>query len=163
MSVHYEKLPDGDLGNRLSAVEYVTEIKKKGGIGFLAHPHEKRNQFPEHPPYPWTAWDSEDFTGIEIWNHMSEWAEGLNDSNKLQRFIHPLKSIIAPPKATVKKWDELNKKRKVVALGGIDAHAHKHNIMGFEFEIFAYKVLFKSIRTHVLLDKEIDKGNNEKF
>ena len=159
----FEKLHDGDLGNRLSALEYVSEIKKKGGIGFLAHPHEKRNHLPEHPPYPWTAWESEDFTGIEIWNHMSEWAEGLNESNKLQRFLHPLKSIIAPPEITLKKWDELNEKRKVVAIGGIDAHAHKHNIMGFEFEIFAYKILFKSIRTHVLVDTEFEKGNALNF
>ncbi len=159
----FEKLPDGDMGNRLSAVEYVSEIKKKGGIGFLAHPHESRSHLPEHPPYPWTAWDSEDFTGIEIWNHMSEWTEGLNESNKLQRFIHPLKSIVAPPEITLKKWDELNEKRKVVAVGGVDAHAHKHNIMGFEFEIFAYKILFKSIRTHVLVDREFEKGSLKNY
>lgn len=159
----YEKLSDGDLGNRMSAVEYVKEVKKKGGIGFLAHPHEKRNHIPELKPYPWTAWESEDFTGIEIWNHMSEWAEGVNESNKFQRFLHPLKSIVAPPEETLKKWDDLNKKRKVVAIGGIDAHAHKHNVMGLEFEIFGYKILFKSIRTHVFVDKEIKKGNNKYF
>ena len=159
----FEKLPDGDLGNRLSAVDYVREIRSKGGIGFLAHPHEVRCHLPEHPPYPWTAWESEDFTGIEIWNHMSEWTEGLNESNKLQRFIHPLKSIFAPPEITLKKWDELNSKRKVVAIGGIDAHAHKHNIMGFEFEIFAYKILFKSIRTHVLVDSEFESGSKKNF
>ncbi|MEO8663862.1 MAG: CehA/McbA family metallohydrolase [Ignavibacteria bacterium] len=159
----YDKLADGDLGCHMPAVEYVKEIKKQGGIGFLAHPHEVRNDLPEHPAYPWTAWESEDFTGIEIWNHMSEWTEGLNESNKLQRFIHPLKSIVAPPEVTLKKWDELNLKRKVVAIGGIDAHAHKHNIMGFEFEIFAYKILFKSIRTHVLVDKEILKGDKKNF
>ena len=159
----YEKLPDGDTGNRLSAAEYVKEVKEKGGIGFLAHPHEKRNKIPHLKAYPWTAWESEDFTGIEIWNHMSEWAEGVDESNKLQRFIHPLKSIVAPPEETLKKWDELNKKRKVVAIGGIDAHAHKHNVMGFEFEIFGYKILFKSIRTHVFVDKEISKGSAKNF
>ncbi|MEP7146099.1 MAG: CehA/McbA family metallohydrolase [bacterium] len=159
----FEKLADGDLGNRLSAIEYVSEVKKRGGIGFLAHPHEVRNHLPDHPAYPWTAWESEDFTGIEIWNHMSEWTEGLNESNKLQRFIHPLKSIVAPPEITLNKWDELNEKRKVVAIGGIDAHAHKHNIMGFEFEIFPYKVLFKSVRTHVLVDKEIIRGDKKNF
>lgn len=159
----YEKLPDGDLGNRLSAVDYVKEVKAKGGIGFLAHPHEKRNKLPQLRSYPWTAWESEDFTGIEIWNHMSEWAEGVNESNKFQRFLHPLKSITAPPEETLRKWDELNRKRKVVGIGGIDAHAHKHNVMGFEFEIFGYKILFKSIRTHVLLDKEIKKGSDKNF
>lgn len=159
----YEKLPDGDLGNRLSAAEYVKEIKKKGGIGFLAHPHEVRNNLKELPAYPWTAWECDDFTGMEIWNHMSEWAEGLNESNKLHRFLHPLKSIIAPSDVTLKKWDELNSKRKVVGIGGIDAHAHKHSIMGFEFEIFGYKILFKSIRTHVFVDNEIKKGDADNF
>lgn len=159
----YELLPDGDLGNRMSAADYVREIKNKGGIGFLAHPHESRSHLKEHPAYPWTAWESEDFTGIEIWNHMSEWTEGLNESNKIQRLIHPLKSIVAPPEVTLKKWDELNEKRKVVAIGGIDAHAHKHNVMGVVFEIFSYKVLFKSIRTHVFVENEIQKDNKDNF
>lgn len=159
----FEKLKDGDTGSNLSALEYVKQVKEKGGYGFLAHPHEKRKHLKEHPAYPWTEWNSQDFTGIEIWNHMSEWAEGLNESNKLQRFLHPLKSIISPSEITLKTWDDLNMKRKVVAIGGIDAHAHKHNVMGFEFEIFAYKILFKSIRTHVFVDKEIRKGDNENF
>lgn len=159
----YDKLDDGDTGSRMSAKEYVAEIKSKGGIGFLAHPHEFRKHLKDSPAYPWTEWNTDDFTGMEIWNHMSEWAEGLNDSNKLQRFIHPLKSIIAPQDVTLRKWDELNEKRKVVAIGGIDAHAHKHNIMGMSFEIFPYKVLFKSIRTHVFLDEEISPGNPDSF
>lgn len=160
----YRVLFNGELGSNLTAEEYVAEIKKKGGVGFIAHPFEKRNQYPEHPPYPWTAWKSKDFDGIEIWNHMSEWVEGLNDDNKVQRFLHPLKSIEAPNKESVAKWDELNKDRKVTAIGSIDAHAHKQNIMGFyTLEVFPYKVLFKSIRTHVLLDVEIQKGNSEKF
>lgn len=155
----YEKLSDGDTGCRMTASEYVKAVNDEGGFGFIAHPHEKRQNLPDHPPYPWTDWDCKDFTGIEIWNHMSEWAEDLNDSNKFQRFLHPLKSIVAPQQKTLKLWDDLNKKRKVVAMGGIDAHAHKHNVMGMEFEIFPYKVLFKSIRTHVLLNKELKKGN----
>lgn len=160
----YRVLFNGELGSNLPAEEYVAEIKKKGGIGFIAHPYEKRNSYPEHPAYPWTAWKSKDFDGIEIWNHMSEWVEGLNDDNKVQRFFHPLKSIIAPDKEAVKKWDELNKERKVTAIGSIDAHAHKQNVMGFyTIEIFPYKVLFKSVRTHVLLNEEIEKGNKEKF
>lgn len=159
----FVKLKDGDTGNKLSAAEYVKLIKEKGGTGFIAHPDEKRKHLQGHPAYPWTAWESEDFDGIEIWNHMSEWAEGLNDSNKISRFIHPLKSIIAPPAETLARWDKLNEKRKVVALGGIDAHAHKHSVMGIDFEIFAYKILFKSIRTHVILSEELSPGNMRRF
>jgi hypothetical protein len=157
---HYLALGiDRTFSTRLPAKEYVRQVKEAGGIGFLAHPHEKRTHLKEHPPYPWTDWDIEDFTGIEIWNHMSEWMENLTEENKYVSFVHPLKTIVAPPEETLKKWDELSLKRKVVGIGGIDAHAHKHSVLGFvEVEIFPYKVLFKSIRTHILTDEKLDKG-----
>jgi len=54
--------------------------------------------------------------------------------------------------------------RKVVGIGGVDAHAHKVNLLGFyEVEVFAYKILFKSVRTHILSEKNIfekNKGRN---
>ena len=145
---------------RLSAKEYVKKVKEAGGIGFLAHPHEKRNHMKEHPPYPWVDWSITDFDGIEIWNHMSEWMENLTEQNKYTSFLHPLRSIVAPPDETLKLWDELNLKRKVVGFGGVDAHAHKQNLFGFfEVKIFPYKVLFKSIHNHILLDEELTRGN----
>jgi hypothetical protein len=146
---------------RLKAEEYVRRVKDDGGIGFIAHPHEKRTHMKEHPPYPWVDWDVEGFTGIEIWNHMSEWMETLNEENKYQSFLHPLKTISAPNKKTIDIWDKLNLKRKVVGIGGVDAHAHKYNLLGFlEVEIFPYKVLFKSIRTHILTEEEVKKGKS---
>lgn len=146
---------------RLPAKEYTRLVKENGGLGFLAHPHETRNSMKEHPPYPWVEWDTEDFTGIEIWNHMSEWMEGLTDQNKYNYFIHPLRSISSPPKETLRVWDELNQKRRVVGIGGVDAHAHKVNLLGFfEVEVFPYKVLFKSIRTHVFVDSKIEPSSD---
>jgi len=158
---HYLALNiDETFSTRLSAKQYVKKVKDAGGIGFIAHPHEERNSMKEHPPYPWTDWDAGEFTGIEIWNHMSEWMEGLTEKNKYNHFVHPLRSIIGPPKKTLKKWDELNIKRKVVGIGGIDAHAHRINVLGFvEVEVFPYKVLFKSIRTHVLVDRKLRTKN----
>ena len=159
---HYLALGiDETYSTRMSAKNYVKKVKEAGGIGFLAHPHEKRTHMKEHPAYPWVEWDTEDFTGIEIWNHMSEWMENLTEQNKYQSFIHPLKTIESPPAETLKVWDQLNLHRKVVGIGGIDAHAHKYNLLGFlEVEIFPYKVLFKSIRTHLLLDEKIEKGKS---
>lgn len=154
---------DKTFSTRLPAKEYVRRIKDVGGIGFIAHPHEKRASMKEHPPYPWTEWSTEDFTGIEIWNHMSEWMEGLTEENKYNYLMHPLKSIKAPNYETLKVWDNLNQKRKVVGIGGVDAHAHKVNLLGFfEVEVFAYKVLFKSIRTHIITDKKIEVKKNSK-
>lgn len=157
---HYLALGiENTFSTRLPAVEIVRNVRKAGGIGFIAHPHEKRSSMKEHPPYPWTEWDIDEFDGIEIWNHMSEWMEGLTEENKYQCFIHPLKSIISPPQETLRVWDELNTKRPVPAIGGVDAHAHKVNLLGFfEVEVFPYKVLFKSIRTHILSTESIVPG-----
>lgn len=153
---------DEAYSTRLSAKEYVKKVKEAGGIGFIAHPHEKRNHMEEHPPYPWVDWSINDFNGIEIWNHMSEWMENLTEQNRYNSFLHPLRSIIAPPSETLKLWDELNLKRKVVGIGGADAHAHKQNLFGFfEVEIFPYKVLFKSIHNHILLPEVLIKGNGK--
>jgi len=150
---------------RLSAKDYVKFVKEQNGIGFIAHPFEKRNAFKEHPPYPWIEWESEDFDGIEIWNHMSQWMENLSEDNKYEFFIHPLKFISKPCEESLKKFDEISLKRKISAIGGVDAHAHKVNILGFvEVEVFPYKVMFKSIRNYILVKEPLikDKSMTEK-
>ena len=160
---NYRELGNGELGCKLSAKEYVRLINEKGGIGFIAHPDEERDHLPQHPSYPWTE-DTDEYTGIEIWNHMSEWVEGMNNGNKIDRLIHPLKSIISPPAKTLKRWDKAAANRHVTAIGSVDAHAFKQNIMGIiDLEIFAYKVLFKSIRTHVILDTPLTKKHKDNY
>jgi hypothetical protein len=148
-----------EVDKNLPAPEYVRRVGKDGGFGIIAHPDEKRHRMPEHPSYPWTAWDSEEFQGIEIWNQMSEWMEGLTPWNKLWRFINPRKSIVAPYPETLKRWDSVNRERKVIGIGGVDAHAHKHKMFGglIRVTIFKYKVQFKSVRTHLLVDKSFKK------
>jgi hypothetical protein len=160
----YQVLGNGELGCKLPAKEYVRQIREKGGIGFIAHPDELRSHLPEHPSYPWIENDTDDYTGIEVWNHMSEWIESVNDGNKLEKFLHPLKSIISPSAKTLERWDKAAAGRHVTGIGGVDAHALKQNLLGFfEVEIFAYKVLFKSIRTHVLLDDQIKPNDIKTF
>ena len=75
---HYLALGVDQVFNpSLKPQSYINEIKKAGGIGFLAHPAEKRNYFGSLPPYPWTDWEVDGFDGIEIWNQMSDWVENL--------------------------------------------------------------------------------------
>jgi len=140
-----------------TASGYIDEVVEAGGICFLAHPHEKRANLPQYPPYPWTDWSSDRFTGMEIWNHMSDWMEGLTEENKYQRFVHPLRSLKFPPEETLRKWDELNRDRLVVGIGGSDCHAIEQEIMGVTVQVFPYKVAFRAIRTHVLLEKPLSR------
>ncbi len=139
----------------LSAPEYVRGVREAGGIGFIAHPDEKRTAIPEIPPYPWTAWEAEGYDGIEIWNHSSEWLERITHTNKYFRFLHPLKYLEGPEPETLERWDRLNRTSPMPGIGGADAHAYPYRIGPITVYIFRYKVLFRGIRTHVLLHEPI--------
>ncbi len=152
---------DEEIDSSLSKIDYVCRVRELGGFGIIAHPNESRDSMPEYPPYPWMLWDSDCYDGIEIWNHMSEWMEGLTHRNKYRRAIHPRRSIIAPKKETLQRWDQVNMDRKVVGIGGVDAHEHIYKIFGvLPFRIFRYKVSFKTIRTHVFTRKELSYRND---
>lgn|SRR5574341_4997 len=141
------------LPEEMSVAEYVQEVKKRGGLGIIAHPDEIRNQLPQYPPYPWTAWEVSGFDGIEIWNQMSEWMEKLTKLNQFKMFLHPRKSLKGPTAKILNIWDSQAQSRKVVGIGGVDAHAHPYRLGPFRLTIFPYLVQFKSIRTHVLLNE----------
>ncbi len=152
---------DQEVDENLSPHEYVEKVKELGGFGIIAHPDENRSSMPEYPPYPWTIWESEGFDGIEIWNQMSEWLEGLTHKNKYWRVIHPRRSIIAPKPVTLAKWDKINMKRKVVGIGGVDAHGYRYRILKLiPITIFRYKVSFRTIRTHVFTEQSINVGDD---
>lgn len=152
---------DADVCKESDSNEYVRNVHEQGGFGIIAHPDENRSHIAKYPPYPWKIWESELFDGIEIWNHMSEWMEGLTHLNKFRRVLHPRKSIIMPKKETLEKWDRISMKRKVVGVGGADAHGYVYKILGLiPIRVFRYKILFKTIRTHILTEEILSDGND---
>jgi hypothetical protein len=149
-----------EIRETADARQYVRKIKAAGGFGIIAHPAEKRQFSDAYPPYPWTAWDAEGFDGIEIWNQLSEWMEGVTRKNIAWRILHPLRSIRFPVWETLSRWDRLNRDRRVVGIGGIDVHAFRYRVFGLiPVEIYPYKVQFRSIRTHVLTSKPLARGD----
>ena len=157
-----ETLPFG-----LTPLEYVKQVKEKGGFGIIAHPDEIRKDLPKYPAYPWTAWGAQEFDGIEIWNQMSEWLEKLTRFNQVKMLFSPRKSLDSPTERVLSKWDELNLKRKVFGIGAIDAHAHPYKLGPLKLTIFPYEVQFKSIRTHLVLNQplssDFEKGKAQIF
>lgn len=135
----------------LEAKDYVSRVHEKGGFGVIAHPAEKRSFSDDYPPYPWTDWEVQGFDGIEIWNQLSEWMEGVTHANIAWRIWHPLRSIRYPAWETLERWDQFNRHRRVVGIGGLDVHAFRYKVFGLiPVEIYPYKVQFRSIRTHLL-------------
>ena len=146
------------LPGELSANEYVKGINQMGGLGIIAHPDETRDH-PKFPPYPWTAWDVEGFDGIEIWNQMSEWMEGIGRSNRFRLFASPRSFITSPTPKTLRIWEEYNKQRKVCGISGVDVHAHPLKLGPFKIVIFPYKVQFQSLRVHLILEEPLSSNN----
>jgi len=145
------------LNPRLPASEYVPQAAEKGAVGIIAHPDEIRNYIHKYPSYPWTEWGVGGFNGIEIWNHMSEWMERLRRFNKLKMFIFPRRSLQSPTKRILRKWDELNMKGKIAGVGSVDVHAFPYKLGPLRLVVFPYKVQFKSIRTHLIIERELSK------
>ncbi|MCX6826523.1 MAG: histidinol-phosphatase [candidate division Zixibacteria bacterium] len=145
----------GVLPPSLTPKEYVAEGKRQSALGIVAHPDEIRPRLGKYPSYPWTAWDAEDYDGIEIWNQMSEWMENLKPYNKLKMVFSPRRFMRFPTDRILQKLDELSLHKKVAGLGGVDVHGYPYKIGPLRITIFPYKVQFKSLRTHILLREEL--------
>lgn len=135
--------------------EYINKVKEQGGIGFLAHPMEKRNYFAKYPPYPWTAWDATGFDGMELWNQMSDWLENLKSWLDFIRLFYPRRFLKHIEPEMLAKWDLLNKDRFVSGIGGVDAHTQKIRLGIIPLTIFPIKVELKGIRTHLYFSEAL--------
>ena len=142
---HGEKQPQG----------YIDAVKRDGGIGFLAHPMEKRHYFKNYPAYPWTAWDAQGFDGIELWNQMSDWLEHLKSWLNFFRLFYPRRFLVGVEKEMLQKWDTCNRISFVSGIGGVDAHSMKTKIGPFGLTVFPIKVELKGIRTHIYLQSPL--------
>lgn len=136
----------------------IDETAAAGGYGFLAHPFD-----PDAPQFNerslgWQNWEVNGYTGLEIWNYMSNFKGHLSNKFKALRVaLNPKRYIDGPEPATLAKWDELlTEGKRIAAIGSSDAHAFKYRIGPFSLEIFPYEFLFRAVNTHVLVDEELN-------
>jgi hypothetical protein len=100
-------------------------------------------------------WGVDEFGGLEIWNQMSEWLEKLTPFNKLAMAFSPRKSMVGPTTEVMQMWDKLNLRRRYVGVAGVDAHGFPVKVGPLTVTIFPYKVHFKALRTHIILDEPL--------
>lgn len=135
----------------LKASQCVDAAAADNALGIIAHPDEMRDRQGRYPPYPWTDWSSDRFDGLELWNQMSEWMERLTPKNQFLMALSPRKSMLAPPPATLRRWDEINLRRRCVGVVSVDAHAFPVTFWPLTVRIFPYKVHFRSLLTYLVL------------
>ncbi|MGB9722474.1 MAG: CehA/McbA family metallohydrolase [Chloroflexia bacterium] len=142
-----EVLPAG-----LSPAEFIAAVRSRGGWGFVLHPDERLGAYFK-PALPWDNWTLRGFDGLEIWNVISEWTEGLTERNRLLRYAFPLLAVRGPTSRTLAWWDDLLASGEhVSAVGGLDVHATRYSLLGrFLLEIYPYRRMFGTLTNYLLL------------
>lgn len=136
----------------------IDETAAAGGHGFLAHPFDPTADGFGEPSLAWEQWGVTRFTGLELWNFMSNFKHFLTGKLAAARAaLNPAKYVTGPEPETLAKWDELLARgRKVAVIGNSDAHGLTYGMGPLTRVVFPYEFLFRAVNTHVLLPEELN-------
>ena len=137
--------------------DLIDRVNAKQGVCFLAHPLERPGLQAAETIYPWISWEVSGFTGVELWNAMTDVKWQLRSIPRgLVGAYLPKGVLSAPFPEMLAKWDALLATgQKVVAIGNSDAHGMSFSWGPFTRPIYPYEFLFRAINTHLLLDQPL--------
>jgi PHP domain len=135
----------------------INGVAEAGGLSFIAHPSD-----PEAPAFKetnisWEAWDVHGYTGIELWNALSELKTVV--PTKLHGAFYaffPQFIGYSPIPETLQRWDDfIANGQRVVAIGGSDAHALNMHLGPLHRVIFPYDFHFRAVNTHIFIPQPL--------
>jgi len=140
-------------GDGLAPQEVIDSVNRKGGIGFLAHPFEKGMLFREKSiAYTWNDLSVNRYAGICIWNFSSRWKERVKGPlHGIFFLLFKAWTLKGPSRKTLSFWDRQCQQRRVVAIGGSDAHGAGFRWGRFQFVPLPYDYTLNSINVHLIL------------
>jgi hypothetical protein len=108
---------------------------------------------------PFGSLDCDALHGVELWSFVNDTGEAIESVGQMLRFLlTPARALDDPPARNLRAWDELCRTRRVVAVGGLDAHQYGKRIGPVvPVRLMAYHRSFRFIRTHVLVDEPPDR------
>jgi hypothetical protein len=147
-----------DKLNAKKPQEIIDAVNEQKWAGFIAHPDHMGAKRLDIPARKWDAWDVDGYTGMGLWDLMTDWQSQFDrEEAKLEVYNEFERWLSGPRLETLKRWDELNAKRKVVGIGEVNNHRYRKELDGKTLEIFPYDVAFRTVTNHVLLDRPLDK------
>ncbi|MCX6054009.1 MAG: CehA/McbA family metallohydrolase [Chloroflexi bacterium] len=138
----------------------IQEVRRAGGLSFLAHPFEFDLPLFGETDISWVDWEIDGFTGLELWNGLSEFKTVVN-SFPDAIFYAFLPEFVAhrPLTSTLRKWDELlTGGKKIVAVGGSDAHAINIHKGPIKRTVYPYEFHFSAINNHLLVRNNLSEN-----
>jgi methylmalonyl-CoA mutase cobalamin-binding subunit len=144
---------DEEVSPRLSGPDICRAVGDAGGFGFAAHPFSRGSERFRRPGVKFGELNCLD--GIELWSFLNDTGERVRGFGDLARMIlTPQRAIGGPPPHNVREWDRLGKARRVVAVGGLDAHQFGIRVAGrVPIRAMSYRRAFKQLHTHVLCER----------
>jgi hypothetical protein len=130
----------------------IDNVRKAGGICFIAHPRDPECKPIKETDISWEDWSVQGFTGIELWNGLSEMKVIIKSYLHAMFYVYfPQFVNRSPIPEVVDRWDDmLRAGRKVVAIGGSDAHALHVSLGPLHRTVFPYEFHFRTVNTHIL-------------
>jgi hypothetical protein len=131
----------------------IDQVNAGNGLSFLAHPIEDPLARFHEKAFSWRNWEVKNFTGIELWNQLSEFKSVSQDlKSAFINALFPKRMSLGPLERCLALWVDLisTRNRPIVAVGGVDAHQLEKKIGPFTLKLYPYLHHFKSIRTHIL-------------
>ncbi len=135
----------------------IDQARSYNALTFLAHPFEDGLPDFGEGDISWVDWQARGYTGIELWNGLSELKSVIRSkTDALLYAFYPQLVARGPHPGTLLKWDELTSAgRKVVAIGGSDAHALPKRLGPLRRTLFPYEFHFQAINTHLYCPKPL--------
>jgi hypothetical protein len=132
-------------------------VSQAGGVAFLAHPVELSAPAIHEPDISWVDWSVQGYTGIELWNEMSEFKSYLKTKlHAIYYTYNPKRVARGPVEGTLDKWNDLLAEgRRVVAIGGTDAHAFPVRLGPLHRVLYPYEFHFRTVNTHLLVPQPL--------
>jgi len=142
-----------DLAGGSDPQAWIDAVNACGGLTFLAHPFEHSGARAGEPEIDWVRWDVTGYTGLEIWNYMSEFKAHLaNWPVALLAAYFPALVIRGPHRETLARWDQLLAVGLAYGIAGSDAHGTTYSLGPLRRQVVAYEYLFRALNTHILVE-----------
>ncbi|MFM8321215.1 MAG: CehA/McbA family metallohydrolase [Chloroflexota bacterium] len=149
-------------GRELAPLAYDTRrlleaVRQSGGVAYLAHPVDPAAPAVDEEDFSWEDWQVQGYTGLELWNAMSEFKSLLKTRlHGLYYAFNPQRIAHGPFPQALQRWDELLAAgQRVAVVGGSDAHGFIHSLGPIRRVLFPYEFHFQAVNTHLLLDKPL--------
>jgi hypothetical protein len=131
----------------------IADVVAGAPLAFAAHPFSLGSRrFRRFRGMPHSAPFADSITGIELWSFVTDTAEQARSVGEVLRFVaSPERVLRHPPATNLAEWDRAGSRRRVVAIGGLDAHQVGVRVGGrVPLRLMSYARSFRYLRTHVL-------------